>query len=94
MATSIRSLIAAHQTGDKRSLVALGVALSRVLRDTPALPTEPAEVWSEVEDRGAEAAGTWQEVRAAADHGELTEAEYDYLHAAVEALTQEASHGD
>ena len=86
---SIPSLIAAHRRGDAESLQALGLALARGLRDTPDLPLDPVEVWDEVDTRGAEAAGTWQEVRAARDYGELTEAEYDYLSAAVEALTQE-----
>lgn len=88
MAT-VRSLIAAHKRGDAESLRALAIALSRQLVDTPPLPTDPVELWSEVENHGLEAAGSWREVRACRDHGELTEAEYDYLSAAVEALTLE-----
>ncbi len=86
---AVRSLIAAHQRGDKRSLTALAAALAGSVRDTPDLPDEPADLYGVVEDRGAELAGTWQEVRAARDYGDLTPAEYDYLAAAVEAMTQE-----
>jgi hypothetical protein len=86
---AVRSLIGAHEHGSERSLTALAVALAAVLADTPEMPTDPVELWSAVEDHGAEAPGTWQEVRAARDFGDLTVAEYDYLAAAVEALTQE-----
>lgn len=86
---AVRSLIGARRRGSAESLQALGVALAATLRDTPDLPVDPLDLLHEVEDRGAEAPGTWQEVRAARDYGELSEAEYDYLAAAVEALTQE-----
>lgn len=88
MAT-IPSLIAARKRGSKESLQALALALSEVVRDTPGLPVDLAEAWAVAEDRGAQVAGTWQEVRAARDHGDLTDAEYEYLAAAVDALTQE-----
>lgn len=85
---SISSLIASHRPGDRGSLVALGEALAGLLADTPELPGEPVELVDAVETRGAELAGTWQEVRAARDRGDLTVAEYDYLAAAVEAHTE------
>jgi hypothetical protein len=88
MAT-VSSLIAAHKPGNARSLQALAVALAATVRDTPTLPTDPIDLYSVVEDAGAEAPGTWQEVRAAHDYGDLTDAEYAYLTAAVEALTQD-----
>jgi len=94
MATSVRTLIAARKRGDRESLRALAVVLAQRVVDTPVLSADPAELWAEVENRGAELPGTWQEVRAARDHGELTEAEYDYLSAAVEALTLEKETGD
>lgn len=86
---SVRSLLAAHRRGDARSLQALAVALAAALEEPPALPTDPVELEETVDTRGAEASGTWQEVRAARDYGHLTGPEYDYLAAAVEALTQE-----
>lgn len=89
MAISVRALLAARERGNAESLRALAIALAARLGDPPDLPTEPDEVWAEVENRGAEAAGTWQEVRAARDHGEISVAEYDYLAAAVDALTLE-----
>jgi hypothetical protein len=85
----VRSLIAAHQSGDATSLKALAVALAATLRDTPEPPTDPVELEGWVETRGYDEPGTWQEVRAARDFGDLTDAEYEYLAAAVEALTQE-----
>lgn len=85
---AVRSLIAARERSEE-GLTALAVALAGVLADTPDLPDDPAELWAYVEDHGAETPGTWQEVRAAADFGELSEAEYEFLAAAVEALTQE-----
>lgn len=88
MAT-VRSLIAAHKTGNAESLRALAIVLSRQLVDVPSLPDDPTDLYVAVEDTGLEAAGSWREVRACRDHGELTEAEYDYLSAAVEALTLE-----
>jgi hypothetical protein len=93
MAVSVRALLAARERGSKESLRALAIALAARLDDPPGLPTEPAAVWSEVENRGAEAPGTWQEVRAARDHGEISDAEYDYLAAAVDALTLEGDEG-
>jgi hypothetical protein len=87
---SITSLIRAHETGNAESLQTLAVALHGLLDDTPTLPTDPAEHWSAVDTRGAEQRGTWQEVRAAHDHGDLTDAEYEYLAAALEHLDQEA----
>lgn len=87
---TISSLIAARKKGSAESLQALAIALAEVVRDTPEPPADPAALWAAVEDQGAEVTGTWQEVRAARDHGDLTEAEYDYLAAAVDALTQEA----
>lgn len=86
---SVRSLISAHQRGDRESLQALGVALAGAVGDTPELPTDPVALYDVVETQNAERLGTWQEVRAARDYGDLTEAEYDYLAAVVEALTQE-----
>lgn len=90
---AIAHLLAARERGSASSLRALAIALAARITDPPALPTEPAAVWSEVENRGAEASGTWQEVRAARDHGEISEAEYDYLAAAVDALTLEGDEG-
>lgn len=89
---AVRSLIAARE-GGAEGLRALAVALASTLADTPPLPDDPAELWSEVEDRGAEQSGTWQEVRAARDYGDLSDAEYQYLAAAVEALTREDTEG-
>lgn len=86
---AVRSLIGAHRRGDAASLRSLAVALARSLSDTPELPEDPVAHVDAVDTRGAEAVGTWQEVRAARDHGDLTNAEYEYLAAAVEALTQE-----
>jgi hypothetical protein len=86
---AVRSLIAARTRGDRESLQALAVALVGVLDDTPTLPTDPVAVYEQVENQSAERQGTWQEVRAARDYGDLTPAEYDYLAAAVAALTQE-----
>lgn len=87
---AVRSLIAAHQRGDAGSLRALAVALAATVHDTPEPGSDPVEAWAGVEDRGGEQAGTWQEVRAARDHGDLTAEEYSYLVEAVDALTQEA----
>lgn len=87
---SIGSLLAAHRPGDKRSLQALGVALAGTVKPVDALSDTPEGVWEKAEVTGWEQPGTWQEVRAAADYGVLTPAEYDYLAAAVEAMTQEA----
>lgn len=86
---SVTALLAAHRTGDKRSLVALASALAGTVHDTPALPDDAVDLYDVVEDRGAELDGTWQQVRAARDYGQLTPAEYDYLAAAVGALKQE-----
>lgn len=85
---SVSSLIRAHQPGDAESLQALGLLLAATVDDTPPLPEDPAELVDAVDTQGAELAGTWQEVRAAHDHGDLTDAEYDYLAAAMEALTR------
>ena len=87
---SVSALLRAHAHGDKGSLQALGVALSEALTAPTAMPVTPVEVEAEAGMRGWDEPGTWQEVRAARDFGDLTPAEYDYLQAAVEALTQEA----
>jgi hypothetical protein len=87
MAT-VPALIAAHTRGDARSLQALALALSALLADTPEVPVDPVAALVEGETSG-EHPGTWQQVRAAADFGDLSPAEYEYLAAAVEALTQE-----
>lgn len=87
--TAISSLIAARRRGDPRSLQALAVALASTLRDTPAVGVDPVGVLEAGETQGAETPGTWQEVRAAADYGELSRPEYDYLAATVAALTME-----
>lgn len=89
--SSVSSLIAARKRGDADSLRALAVALSAVLSDTPEQSTDPVEAADVAETRMDPAPGTWQEVRAARDHGDLTEAEYQYLAAALDALTQEES---
>jgi hypothetical protein len=86
---AVRSLIAAHKRGDRASLQALGIALAAELKPPAALPDTPEGVEEQAGLRGWDEAGTWLEVRAARDHGELTPAEYDYLAAAVEALTME-----
>lgn len=86
---AVRSLIAAHTRGSADSLRSLAIALAAVVEDPPALPVDPVELYDAVESGGAPVAGTWQEVRAARDDGALTPAEYDYLAAAVDALTLE-----
>lgn len=85
----VSSLIAAHRHGDAESLQALAAALAAVLAPVPELPVDPVEHLDAADVRGAGAEGSWQEVRAARDHGDLTGAEYEYLAAAVDALTQE-----
>lgn len=87
--SAVTNLIAARKPGDRASLQALGIALASALRDTPDRPTDPVELYDGVETDGYEQPGTWQEVRAARDFGDLSDAEYQYLAAAVEALTQE-----
>jgi hypothetical protein len=87
--SAVSSLLAARTRGDKRSLQALAVALAATVTDTPPPSTDPVTALDEGETRGSELPRTWQEVRAARDYGELSEAEYDYLAAAVEALTME-----
>lgn len=86
---AVRSLLAAHKPGNARSLQALAVALAAEVKPAAELPDTPVELEAQVEVRGWEQAGTWQEVRAARDFGDISAAEYDYLAAAVEALTQE-----
>lgn len=88
MADDVRRLIAAHKTRDAGSLRALAIALAATVVDPPPLPTDPVELYAAVEERPAVAAGTWQEVVAARDDGRLTVAEYAYLAAAVDALTE------
>lgn len=85
--STVTSLIAAHHHGDRESLKALAVALASAVEPVPALPTDPVELWSAVEDAPPAARGTWQEVVAARDNGDLTDPEFDYLVAATEALT-------
>jgi len=85
---SIPSLIAARTRGNAESLKALAVALADNVRTPPAPPLDPVEVWNDAEDGGVRT-GTWDEVVAARDTGELSPAEYEYLSAAVEALTME-----
>ena len=89
--SAISSLIRARKPGSRESHQAHAIALSKVVRDTPAPPTDPVQVYEVAETQGAEQVGTWQEVRSARDHGDLTPAEYEYLAAAVDALTQEES---
>lgn len=88
---SVRSLIAARRRGNADDLRALAVALAREVSPPPALPADPAALWDAVEDAADHefVPGTWQEVRAAADHGDLSEAEYEYLAAAVAAMDEE-----
>lgn len=86
---SISNLIAARVPGDRESLDALAVVLVARLEDTPEVVGDPVEWVDAVDTRGAGLPGTWQEVRAARDHGDLSSAEYDHLAAAVEALTRE-----
>lgn len=86
---SLTALIGAHRRGDAASLRALGLAIAASVADTPTLPADPVELLDAVDTQGAGVAGTWHEVRAARDHGDLTVAEYDYLTALVEALTRE-----
>lgn len=88
----ITSLIAAHKRGDKGSLNALAVALAASIHDPAPLPVDPVEHRIAAEERGT-VPGTWEEVRAARDYGDITPAEYDYLAASVEALTQEDPDG-
>jgi hypothetical protein len=92
--TSIPALIAARTPGDPRSLQALAVALAATVHDTPEPSTDPTDLYWTVEDDDAEAPGTWQQVRAARDYGDLSPAEYEYLAAAVGALTQEKEQAD
>lgn len=89
---SVRSLIAARERSHG-GLRALATALHGQLRPTAALPADPAALWEAVEEHGSQEPDTWQEVRAAVDHGELSEAEYDYLAAATAAL-EEADEDD
>lgn len=85
----VSSLLAAHQRGDAGSLAALGVALAAAVKPVDELPLDPVELEDAVDTRPAVQAGTWQEVVAARDYGDLTPDEYDYLLAAVEVLTEE-----
>lgn len=84
---AVRSLIAAHKTGDRGSLEALAVALAATVKPAPPLPADPVAVEMLVDTLDPVPADTWAVVRAARDYGDLTPAEYDYLSAAVEALT-------
>lgn len=84
---SVRSLIAAHRTGDAGSLKALGVALAATLKPVAGLPVDPAARDAAADTLDPVPVDTWAEVRAARDYGDLTPAEYDYLSAAVGALT-------
>ncbi len=92
---SVEALLTAYGRGPRRApqLRALGLALAPVLKAPDELPglvaADPATVLDAVTVRGYDQPGTWQQVRAARDFGQLTQAEYDYLAAAVEALTQE-----
>lgn len=88
---TVRSLLLAHEPGSRESLQALAVALAAQLVPVPDRPTDPTVLLDLIESTEQDTAGTWQEVRAARDYGRLTPAEYDYLHAAVEALTLEDS---
>lgn len=90
---SVSSLIGAHRRGDAGSLRALAVALAEAVVPVDGLPVDPVEYEAAVDTRPAEQADTWQEVVAARDYGDLTPAEYDYLLAAVEALTYEKEQG-
>lgn len=89
MSVTVERLLRAHRRGDEGSLKALAVALAASVRPVPPVAGDPAQVWADVDTRGAEQPGTWQEVRAARDYGDLTDAEYEYLAAAVDALTIE-----
>lgn len=84
---AVRSLIAAHRPGDRGSLEALAVALAATVKPVPDLPADPLAVEMLVDTLDPVPADTWAEVRAARDYGDLTPQEYDYLSAAVEALT-------
>lgn len=86
---SVRSLIDARTPGSRESLAALAIALAAAVKDPAPLPVDPIELLEAVESRPAAEPGSWQEVREARDDGRLTVAEYDYLAAAVDALTQE-----
>jgi hypothetical protein len=87
---SVGSLLAARVPGDEASLRALAAVLAARVVDTPVPAADPVEQWGAVEDRGGEVSGTWQEVRAARDHGDLSSAEYEFLAATVDVMTQEA----
>lgn len=88
--TTVSSLLKARIPGEPRSLHALAVALAGVLTDTPPPGSDPLAVLEAGDTSNYELSGTWQEVRAARDFGELSPVEYDYLAATVEALTMEA----
>lgn len=91
---SVQALIGAHRRGDAGSLRALAKALAVAVEDVDELPTDPVALEEWVDTRPAVQADTWQEVVAARDYGDLTPAEFDYLVAAVEALTDEEEHDD
>ena len=80
--SSVSDLIAAWREQDAPVAV-LARDLAGRLHDTPALPYDPSALIDRVDTEGAELAGTWQEVRAAHDFGELTDEEYDELAALV-----------
>lgn len=87
--TTVTSLVAAHRHGDAESLKSLAITLAAVLKDPAPLPPDPVGLEDQVDTQGAQQAGTWQEIRAARDTGALTDPEYQYLAAAVDALTME-----
>ncbi len=86
---AVDALITAYERTPRRAphLRALGLALAPELKDPFETPTDPVAALEAVDVRGYDQPGTWQQVRAARDFGRLTPAEYDYLAAAVEALT-------
>ncbi len=92
---AVDSLLIAYSRGrrDSKTLRALALALAPELKTPDEMPGlaagDPVAVLDAVTVRGYDQPGTWQQVRAARDFGRLTQAEYDYLAAAVEALMQE-----
>lgn len=89
MAGTVRSILAGITPGDDYSLRKAALELDAVLVAVPAAPDDPGAAYDVVEERGAELTNTWQEVRAARDHGELAEPDYEFLATAVDSLNPE-----
>ena len=84
---AVIDLLREHRGGDPVALQQLAEQLAAVVDDVEAQPDDPVKALELAEDQSYAAPGTWQQVRAARDYGILTFAEYDFLSAAVEAIT-------